>query len=198
MKRLAFLVLGVLLFTNVKGQSLLDEGLFLKFEYCIQDFFEHEFSKTKDSLSILYGNYSYPYLQLNEMDENGYFSVRFFYPPSQYDNKRIPQRPWRFFRQPYDEYINNIRSHIANSDCPVIRFSGIEVFVNCPWESWLELYFDRILYKDSAYLTPSIEILQSINGKITHIRLLLVCEYTNSGNFTVKNKYVVRRSVICQ
>ena len=62
MKRLAFLVLGVFLFTNVKGQSLLDEGLFLKFEYCIQDFFEHEFSKTKDSLSILYGNYSYPYV----------------------------------------------------------------------------------------------------------------------------------------
>lgn len=172
------------------------DSLYRNFEYCIYEYSWKNF-ECDTNKAIFYGNDFYPYFEKSDSYDGDDYYSEFYYPIDS-----LSKDKFKFYRSmPFDSYINLIIPKLESDSCP---FNGLEngvwIYVNCPFELWLQFYMDGILtHNNENQVTPIIDIIKVNSDFISHERKLLICKYEFEKGFNVKEEITLKKlQLICK
>lgn len=196
-----FVIIFLMLFSSwcLSAQPAAD-SVSLQFEICMKKHYDAKFSKLDSGLFCFYGSAfdltlkktkgdggALVYYQLEKINKTdsvnifGLSTVRFF------DREMS-----------YAEYLNFIIAKSNNQNCLLPKQRGVWLFLSCPEEIWGRFYFDQLLNKSKAFLTPVVDIIQSDGINVSYKREMLICEYFGAKGFEVKQVVIIDESTICK
>lgn len=182
------------------AQNLSVDSIYKQFEYCIANYVLGDIQTTDSTLVVYYGSKMYPSLSEQYETDGKTYNLSFSEPADTISTYIVNGTKVGFFKgMPFNQYIDFVVSEF-DENCP---FAGLEngtwLYLNCPWELWAQFYFDVILERDTAYVTPFLDVITVLNEQVYYTREMIVCTYTRTMGFQVKTTYKIRgTTMVCK
>lgn len=197
------IVLSIFLFVSNSTYSQTEydkeiDSIYNSFEKCLANFFAKQYKKIDTNYVFMYGNRFNPYMHLVSIDlgSGRYYTNTYTDALDSTHLSDTTQKRFFYRGMSFGEFINYVLEQNALKRPTLRKNKGVYVFVDCSTENWQHFYFDKLLYNDDFYLTPTVEVLEYKDDRIIHYRNVIVCRFRKKKGFEVVKKYEIKKEKI--